>query len=234
MSTVITTYTASNRGEHLRQAIYSELGEIIPTETTLDRGYARLGGLLAAFKAGEHWRGLSGADGALYSNFDSFMLELRERYNRGRTQLYAFCSVAEKLLPVVSADTLDQIGISKAQEIKRAISGMPGRKLTPEIIAAAVNPKTTIKELRAILHAAFNITEDDRPVGQWFDFGGAYLTPEERAEFVEAIKVGIAVLGIKKETADWIQRKEIILYMAREFFATHAAEVYGPKEESDV
>jgi hypothetical protein len=218
-----------SQGETLRQAIYGELKQIIPTEASLERGYARLGGLLAAFKSCEGWRGLNGADGQPYPNFDAFMLELRERYNRGRTQLYQFCSVAEKLLPMISADTLDEMGISKATEIKRAIGGVPGRAVTPEILEAARNPKVTIKQLRAILADAFNIT-DERPAGQWFDFGGAYLTPDERKAFVDAVKVTTAILGLKNDVPDHIQRKEIFLAWAAEFEGTHAAEVYGTNE----
>lgn len=221
MSTAI-TLALGITGEELRQAIYGTLGEIVPTEAALDHSYARLGSLLAAFKSGEYWRGLG------YANFDAFMLELRETYNRGRSQLYAYCSVAERLLPMVSADTLDQMGISKAQEVKRAICGGPGRKITEEVLAAALNPKVTIKELRAVLHAAYNITDDNRPTGQWFDFGGAYLTADEKELFVGAVKVGMHILNIKPETPDWIQRKEVLMAMAGEFYGTHAAEVFGP------
>jgi hypothetical protein len=216
----------------LRQRIYHELGAIVPMEANLEHSYIRLGNLLAAFKHEECWRELPASNGQPYANFDAFMYELRDLYHRGRTQLWAYLSVAEKLLPLVDAETLDKIGISKAQELKRALA--PGRVLTPEIIDVAANPKTTIKELRATLYATFNITDDNRPVGQWFDFGGAYLTPDERKEFIEFVKVASAILCLKRETADWIQRKECLMAAAREFLGTHAAEVYGPGVEQNV
>ncbi len=223
MSTTLNTFGVT--AEELRAAIYGQLGETVVKETELDHSYARLGHLLAAFKAGEYWRGLA------YPNFDAFMLELRERFNRGRSQLYAYLSVAEKLLPLMSADDLDSMGISKAQEIKRAVCGVPGRKLTTEIIAAALNPKTTGKELRAVLAEAYNITDDNRPKGAWFDFGGAYLSSEERKLFVDTVKMTTALLGLKKETPEHIQRREILLAWASEFMGTHAVEVYGPQVE---
>lgn len=219
--------------EDLRVAIYRELSTILPKEAELDHSYIRLGALLAAFKSGEHWRGLVSIETSQpYVNFDSFMMELRTRYNRGRTQLWSYLSVAEKLLPTVPAETLDQIGISKAMEIKRAIGGGPGRVVTDAVIASALDPKVTAKELRCVLHMAYNITDDNRPVGTWFDFGGAFLTTDERKEFVEFVKVAVAILELKKGTADWIQRKECLLAAAREFFGTHAAEVYGVQEEA--
>lgn len=227
MSTALAV-TRPTESERLRTAIYGVLGQIVPKEAELEHSYVRLGSLLAAFKAGEHWRGLIAATGQPYPNFDAFMLELRDQYNRGRTQLWAYLSVAEKLLPVIPADTLDEMGISKAQEIKRALS-VVGRKITPEILAAAVDPKVTIKELRAVLAVAFNITDDTRPTGTWFDFDGCFFEPDERKEFVDAVKVTTALLGLKKEIPAHVQRKEVFLAWAREFFGTHATEVYGPQ-----
>ena len=136
--------------------------------------------------------------------------------------------VAEKLLPSITAEVLDKIGISKAYELKRALKYVPERKISEEVIARASDDKVTIKELRAVLHETYEIMDDDRPAGAWFDFGGAYLTPEERKEFVDFVHVATRVLGHKKDTPDWVQRKECLLAAAREFLGTHAADVYGP------
>ena len=105
----------------LREAIYEQLGGLSSAEVALDHGYARLGLLLAEFKKTEAWRKLD------YPNFDNFMSEIYTRFNRGRSQTYAIMSVAEKLLPLMSADDLDSMGISKAQEIKRMYAAT-GRK----------------------------------------------------------------------------------------------------------
>lgn len=216
----------------LRERIYTELGRIGVAEGTLEHSYVRLGSALAEFKRGEYWRDLKSAKGTAYLNLDEFMVELRERYRKGRTQLWAYLSVCEKLLPSIPAVKLDEIGISKAQELKRALKYVPNRQFAENVITTAADSKVTIKELRAVLHETYEIVDDGRPAGTWFDFGGAYLTTEERKEFVDAIRVCVRVLGLKKETADWIQRKECLLAMAREFLGTHAADVYGP-EASD-
>lgn len=215
----------------LRAKIYDELGRIGVAEGSLEHSYIRLGSMLTEFKRAEYWRDLNASDGQGYKNFDAFMLELRDRYNRGRTQLWAYLSVAEKLLPSISAQTLDEIGISKAQELKRMLKHAPGRRHSDQVVETAKNPKTTIKELRAVLHETYELGDDDRPAGQWFDFGGAYLTPDERKEFLDFVKVAVRKLGLTKETPDWIQRKECLLVAAREFFGTHAADVYGPQNE---
>jgi len=203
----------------MREDIYKQLAEISVAECGLEHGYARLGGLIVKFKTIEGWRGLG------YKSFDAFMEELKDHYSRGRTQLYNYVGVAEKLLPVMTPETLDEIGISKAVELKRAVSS--GGQLTEEVIDKARDSKTTIKELRALLQGAYNLPPSERP-GNWFDFGGTYLTTDEKKEFGEACKVAMTLLGISKTQPEWAARKAVLLSFAREFYATHAVEVFGP------
>ena len=210
--------------EGLRQDIYDQLGQIGKAENSLEHSYVRLGAMLCAFKAGEYWRDLASMDGVIYPNFDAFMLELRDHFQKGRTQLWSYLGVAEKLLPLVSAEKLDAMGISKALELQRVVKR--GQKLTPEAVAEAVAPETTIKQLRASLAEMYQIV-DDRPTGTWFDFDGAFFTSEEKKEFEDAVRVTVMLLGLKKEIPAHIQRKEIFLAWAREFLGTHSADVYG-------
>jgi hypothetical protein len=210
-----------NLAEVLRQEIYAQLGKAETEEVNLDRSWMRLGTMLAAFKAQECWRDLDG-----YASFDEFIGELKNRYHRGRTQLYAYLSVAETLGPVIPAETLEKIGISKAMELKRAMV-KSGKQLPEELVTAAEAPTTTIKELRGLVGEALHVT-DDRTPGTWFDWGGSFLTPEEKQLFKDAVCVTIRLLDIKKEVPDHIQRKAIFLAWAQEFLGTHSAEVYGP------
>lgn len=207
-------------GEALRQAIYEQLGAAAENETVLEHSWMKLGALLVKFKAAEYWRTLG------YQTFADFMLELRDKYNRGRTQLWSYLTVAEKLLPIIPAATLEEIGITKALEIKRALAS--GKTIPPEIIEAARKQTTTIKELRAALGAALNFSMGGQP-GTWFDFNGTYLTAEEREEFRQAVKLTITLLEIAPHVPEHIQRKEIFFAWLREFIGTHAAEVYAPQ-----
>jgi hypothetical protein len=179
-----------------------------------------VGKLLATCKAGEHWR--AGGFGSL----DEFMLDLRERYKRGRTQLWSYMTVAEKLLPILDATTLEEIGISKAMELKRGLKKADGKSLPETIIEAARKQATTAKEVRALVAQAFNLSPDDK--GSWFDFDGCFMTPEERQEFKQAVKITMMLLEIKKDVPEHIARKEIFMAWAREFKATHEPEVFGP------
>lgn len=213
-------------GQQIGKAIYNELDAILVSEQKLEHSYARLGALLVKFKQNEHWREMRDGNNQPYTGFDFFMRDLAARYHKSTSQLYAYESVAATLLPYIHADYLDAMGITKATELKRAHKST--NAAVPEaIIEQALRPDITTKELRALLFANLNMGVDDRAHMTYFDFGGAYLTKEERAEFLEFIKVGKAILQIQKGMPDWAQRKELLLWAAREFTATHAPEVYG-------
>lgn len=207
-----------SNGELLDQ-IYAQLGAASANEVVLERSWMRLGEMLRQCKEGGHWR-------AGFETFDDFMADLRTRYRRGKTQLWAYLTVAEKLLPMIPADTLEEIGISKALELKRAVT-KSGKPVPVEIIQAARKQETTIKELRAMIGASLNIDTGPEK-GSWFDFDGCYFTPDERKEFVACVLITERILGLKPEIPDHIRRKEIFLAWAREFLGTHAAEVLGP------
>lgn len=208
--------------EELRQKIYAQLDDICKTEQGLGRGYVRFGEMMVRFKSSESWRPLG------YGSFDLFMSELGHRYRIGRTQMWSYLTVAEKLLPVIDAATLEEIGISKAMELKRGLKKANGKPLPVSIIEAARKQETTIKEVRALIGQAFNLAPDDK--GAWFDFDGCFMTPEERKEFKDAVRTTKTLLGITNDVPEHIQRKEIFFTWMREFDATHRAEVYGPQE----
>jgi hypothetical protein len=201
--------------------IYAQLGEASANEVVLERSWMRLGEMLRRCKEGGEWR-------AHFPSFEHFMLDLRTRYNRGKTQLWAYLTVAEKLLPTIPAETLEEIGISKAMELKRAMA-KSGKPVPQNVLDVARQQKTTIKELRALLGETFNI-DNGAERGSWFDFDGCYFTAEERKEFVACILISKAALGLTNDIPEHIQRKEIFLNWAREFVGTHAADVYAPGE----
>jgi hypothetical protein len=222
MSTCAVAYGDKAKAMEARTEIYNALGAATASVVRLEASWIWLGTLLADFKAKGQWQPLG------YAGFEQFILELRDTYNRGKTQLLMYVSVAEKLLPTISPNTLEEIGISKCAELKRAITRNNGAALPESIIEAAKKQTTTIKELRCIIGATLNIS-DDREKGTWFDFEGCYFTPEERREFVEAIHVAKKHLDIKAHVPNHIQRKEIFLAFAREYFSTWAPEVYANK-----
>ena len=214
--------------EALRCRIYNELEGTSVACFALDQSFVRVGVLLAEFKAKEFWR----AYPDLYKTFDDFISELKIKFKRGRTQLYSYLTVAEVLLPTIDAEKLEQMGISKALELKRAMKKLEGKPLPSVLLDAALDSTKTTKELRGTIGQALNLEPDQ--AGTWLDLDGFFMTPEERKEFKDAFLATEALLGLTRETADHIRRKEVILTWMREWYGTHAAEVNGAKQPVNV
>lgn len=205
----------------LRRRIYNTLENTTQQAFTLEQSWTRLGIMLSMFKAKECWRQYPD----LYKNFGDFMEELKVRFKRGRTQLWGYLSVAENLLPSVGAEKLEQMGISKALELKRALKKLEGKPLPQALLDSALDPAKTTKELRGDIGKALNLTPE--PDGTWFDWGGSFLTKEEKDFMKEAILVTIGLLGIKADVPESVQRKAVFKAWAEEFYATHSPEFYG-------
>lgn len=205
------------------QAINAQLATACANEFVLEQSWVRLGRLLVQSEALEDWRPLG------FGSFEDFMTDLRQRYKRGRSSLWSYLTAAKVLLPILPAEALEHMGIKKALELKRGLAQGGGKPLPAEVIADALNDDKTVPELRAAIGRAFNLAPDDK--GTWFDLQGFYATKEERAEFVNCVRMTMSLNGIRKDIPEHIQRKELFMAWVREFWATHAAEVYGPSEQ---
>ncbi len=214
--------------DELRRKIYNEIEGTSVACFALDRSYVRIGVLIAEFKARECWRSWSKE----YTTFDDFIGELKLRFKIGRTQLYGYVAVAEVLLPTIGAEKLEQMGVSKALELKRAVKKLESKPLPPALLEAALDASKTTKELRATIGQALNLTEE--PKGSWFDLDGFFMTPEERAEFKAAFLATEAMLGLTRSTPDHVRRKEVITTWMKEWYGTHAAEVNGTTQPVNV
>ena len=204
--------------------IEKEVEALAKGEFSLQRGYARLAGMLVRFKAAEVWRDIG------HSSFNSYLLSLQEKYGRSSKQLYVYIAAAEQLLPLVGEANLDRMGITKAEALARA-SKKAGKPITAALLAAALDCKVGVNELKGLAHQEYNLPVGELPKGSWQDFGGAFLDPDEKKEFVEAVRIATSVLCLTKELPDWVKRKKIILAWAREFSGTWSATVYEDQYE---
>lgn len=200
--------------------LYREMDKACAGEVALEKNWMRVGQLIVKCKQTEDWRGKG------FESFEKFMQFLRERYQRGKTQLWGYMTVAEHLLPIMPEEQLQAIGISKALEIRRAMAKAERTDVPKELLAQAAAGTISTEQLKAELSRAFNTTPDEK--GTWRDTGGFFATKDEWDEWTRAVKMTVKLLNIAPHVPDHIQRKEILLHWAREFYATHAHDVYGP------
>jgi hypothetical protein len=199
------------------QELVKEIDEILEEikngETSLATNYAKLGSKLLTIRTKKYWIALG------FKSFNAYIESVKEKINHGRTQLYQFISVAEKLLPSVSEAALNQMGISKAIELQRVVTATGGQP-PQELIDCALCSETTREYLRGKIFKHLHMKPDEP--GTWFEFGGFYVTVEERAEIQQGLDVAARVDPIIPES--WpahSKRKEIMLRLVREFLSTY-------------
>lgn len=185
-------------------------------ELRLATSYAHLGSLLLKIQSRKHWITWG------YESWGKYIDYVRERLGRSRAQVYNVLSVAERLLPSISEVHLEQMGISKAQELARFVK-QSGRVVPQHLLEKAIDPKVAITELH--VDVLEELHEKHDPKGQWFSFGGAYLLVEEKKEIQQAIELAKRVdPPIPHDQPEHIQIKEVFLRWAREFYSSNIAE----------
>lgn len=196
------------------------LGQISAHELRLAHSYARLGGLLREVELNQFWITFG------YKKFSSYLEFVRSKIGRERSQVYAILSVAKVLLPLISEEKLEEIGITKAHELKRLVS--QGGNVESEIdwddpaksvrlMDYAADPKVTAKQLRVKVNEILHIKED--PQGFWYDLNGFYALPDEKKEIEGFWELGRRVLEIASEQEhEW--KKQVFLAAVRESIST--------------
>ena len=182
-------------------------------ETMLEAGYGQLAFLLKETRDNKYWIGV-------YDSFGDFIAHLRDTHSLGKSQLYKYMFTASELGGIVTPEQLSAMGISKAVALSD-IKAQDGT-ISDAALAAAADPKVTVKDLRKIL---FEENHGEVPeAGEWFDCGFEfYATDEERKLLHDAANAARHVDPVVSEKlTDFMQRKEIAVRWAREFLTTYA------------
>lgn len=203
------------------------LGQIHEGELKLSHSYARLGARLREAELQQYWISLG------HHKFSGYLLDVGKKIGRERSQMYAILSVATDLLPLISEEALEEIGITKSHELRRLVkqggnleasvgSGTPAGdgswEETVRIMDYAADPKVTAKQLRVKVNEVLHIKEDVQ--GFWLDLNGFYATADERREIEQFWSLGKQLLGPKDEQPDHIWRKLVFMDAVRECIST--------------
>ena len=190
-------------------------------ETMLEAGYGQLAFLLKETRDNKYWIGV-------YENFGEFIAHLRDTHSLGKSQLYKYMFTASELGGIVTPEQLSAMGISKAVALSD-IKAQDGT-ISDAALAAAADPKVTVKELKKLLFEANNTLPPEE--GEWLDCGFEfYATTEERALLNAAANAARHTDPVTSEKlTPFMQLKDIVLKWAREYYGAYAAnEVEGDK-----
>lgn len=216
-----------------RAEIDELLGQIVGHELKLAKSYARLGAMIREVKTQQYWVTYG------YNRFTEYLEVIREKIGRERSQMYGYLSVAESLLPALTEGQLEDIGYSKAQELRRL--AQQGGNIHIEITDPnnqsedtfgtikltdyAADPKVTAKQLRVKINEILHVHEDVQ--GLWLDLSGFYATPDERKEIEQFWQWGKTYLQIKDEQSEHTWKKEVFLAAVRESLGSWAEVANG-------
>ena len=208
---------AQQNAEQVASEVDWLLDQIHAHELRLGSSYARLGALLLEVKKNQYWITYG------YQRFGSYMDFVRGKIDRRRSQVYEFLSVAEALLPYLTEGQLEDIGITKAHELKRFVK-MSLVRPPVQLMDAALDPKITSAELRVEVNKILH--HEEEPQGRWRDLGGAYWADEEWAEYQQAFELARRVdPPIPINTPDHVVLKIVLSRFSQEFIGTYSEEI---------
>jgi hypothetical protein len=205
-----------------REEIDTLLDQISAHQLRLAHSYARLGSLLREVKINQYWITFG------FQRFSSYLETVCEKIDRRRSQAYAILSVAETLLPLISEEQLEAIGITRAHELRRLvdqggsvhaeIDDPDDRNYVLEIMEYAARPKVTAALLRVKVNELLHCHEG--PAGNWTDLGGFYATAEDRAAIEQFWGLGRKLFAPPDEQADHVWRHDVFIAAVQECLGT--------------
>lgn len=185
-------------------------------ELKLAMSWVHLGSLLLKAQTRKHWITWG------YESFGKLIDDLRAKLDRQRSYLYNVVDVSERLLPSVSEEDLEKLGITRANELARYCK-QSGLSVPQFLLDVALDRTRSVEELHAAVLGALH--EKGEVVGTWYDPEGFYATPEEKKEIQQANELARRVEPVIDATLpEHCQRKEVALRLAREFLGTYAGQ----------
>ena len=211
-------------GKETREELEQVVCEIHSQEKKLETNFVVLGTLIEEIREKKLWLMWD------HRSFNSFLETIAPRIGKGRSRLYACAGIAKQLLPYIAPDDLEDIGITKASAIAAAVKNAGGKKPSDKLITEAQKPETTLEQLNDLLVEDYGI-KDQGEVGTWYSLAGIFLSPEEKEEFLRAVRVACKVDPVLDHIIDdWQdasapQRKEVLFRWLREFLAEYESQV---------
>ena len=214
----IDPFTESDKldAEAVLHDITTTVDSIRNGELKLAMSWVHLGSLLLKAQTRKHWITWG------YDSFGKLIDDLRGKLDRQRSYLYNVVDVSERLLPSVSEEDLEKLGITRANELARYCK-QSGLSVPQFLLDAALDRTKSVEELHVAVLEALN--EKGEVKGTWWSFDGFYLLPDEKAEILQAVELAKRTEPLIAATLpDHEQRKHVMMKFAREFYGTYVGQ----------
>jgi hypothetical protein len=205
----------TEKNEELLARVDSLIDEARTSEEKLHRDFLEIGVAMLDVQKAKAWLGRA-------RSWDSYVMDCGKRFGRGRTALYGYVSVAERLLPHMPAKQLVEMGISKAQPLAQYAKFHDG-KLPENLVESASDPNVGTEEFKAAVQETQNGGGQEK--GKWYDFGGAFLSADERQEIERGFLRATEIEPLPDDCPDWLKRKIQMQRLVAEFLSTYPENV---------
>lgn len=196
------------------QKIMALITTVRSAESELEHDYVSLGKHIYTMQAKTLWIALG------YDGWKEYMEYLSDKFGKGRTQLYGYVGTVKSLTPYADDETLVDMGISKAKELKRAVD-TTNQAPSEELLKKGRDPKVMVPEFRKAVQEEFHII-DHNEQGVWRDFKGCYLTVDESKVIDKAFSLAKSIDPvIPHDLPSHSQFKEVLLRLSEEFISTY-------------
>lgn len=197
------------KNEELLARVDSLIDEARTSEEKLHRDFLEIGVAMLEVQRAKAWLNRA-------RSWDTYVVDCGKRFGRGRSALYGYVSVAERLLPHMPAKQLVEMGISKAQPLAQYVK-QKGSAPPDSLVEKASDPNVGTEEFKA----AVAETQHNKPEkGKWYDLGGFFCTPDERQEIDRVFALARLEIQLPAECPEWLERKLVFHAMTAECIST--------------
>jgi hypothetical protein len=221
-------FTPEQKSEaaQLKENLDIVLNEIQSSQKKLDSDFVKLGTMLAEVQTKKYWLEYG------FKSYNKFIESVEGKVDKGRSRLYACAAIATQLLPVMSEEELSQVGISKASALASQVK-KTGKAPSDDLLSKAKDSKVSVEQFKEELGNHFG-GRDEFEKGVYFDLGGVFFSPEERAEFERGVETACKADPPLEYLVNWHdaaapQKKEILWRWVATFLADQEAEVHAKK-----
>lgn len=201
-------------GEYVLSQVKQQAGALAETDAESERGYAHLGVMLLEVAEMQFWR-------IHHDTFRDYLRAVAMVSKKSAGQLHQYFLTVRDLIDTFTAKQLEEMGITKAIRLRAAKDY--ALVLPPDVVAAALDPKISVKELKKIISTALKMPEED---GDWMDLECEFMvTPEQRATLEQAIEIAMHTEPLTKPTiAKSAQMLDVMIKFAQEFMGAHCGD----------
>lgn len=205
------TIRPTEHGDHILQRVNLYAADMAKIDDQCERGYAHLGWMLLEVATMQYWR-------VQFSTFREYLKSVAQVSKKTPDQLQRYFLTVRDLSDTLTAEDLEQMGITKAMKLRTAKDY--AIVLPAVLVSSALDSTVTVKDLQKLIFTTLKMPEED---GDWMDLECEFMvTPEQRTLLETAVDVARHTEPLTKSTiSKSAQMLDIMTKLAQEFLGSH-------------